>query len=312
MLRVRIMGNWSGSGVLGLIDVKGTTNVCDGLYHVAAATYDGSSSAAGVKIYLDGIPQTLITVADSLTTTTITGSQVFYICNQLGSNFSINFMDFYQLHNIARSSSYIASHSSGALPLIDANIVLSHDFEEGRGATTVDGSGNNLTTTFFNSSAYWINPAVFPDATTTGVPIGTTLTLFGSLTISTPGAVVSNLDITGTVTINAANVTLVNCKVTTSHANAVVGITGSGNGVIICDCEINGGGLSAYGILNRSGGTGNTYLRCNIHGSENGIDPGNGDTVQDSYIWSFSNTDNPTPHTDGIEFDGGNNLSGPA
>lgn len=148
----------------------------------------------------------------------------------------------------------------------------------------------------------------FPNAGNTGVPSGQTLTNSGDLTLSTPGATVSNLNVSGTVTITAANVTLMNCRITTSHASAVVTVNAGGSGAIIRDCEINGGGSSTYGILSRSGATGNTYLRCNIHGSENGIDPGNNDTVRDSYIWGILNTDNGDPHYDGIEFDGGNGL----
>jgi hypothetical protein len=151
--------------------------------------------------------------------------------------------------------------------------------------------------------------AGWPDATNTGVPSGVTLTPHvGNLTISTPGATTSGLDIQGTVSITAANVTLVNCKIRSSHENALVGISASGTGVTIQDCEINGGGSSAYGILNRSGGSGNTYLRCNIHGSENGIDPGDDDEIRDCYIHGILNTDNVDPHYDGIEFDGGNGL----
>ncbi|MGL3107823.1 Ig-like domain-containing protein [Bradyrhizobium sp. BR 1432] len=54
----------------------------------------------------------------------------------------------------------------------------------------------------------------FPDASTTGVRDGVTLKPSGDITITTAGAVVSGLDITGNVVIAAPNVTLVDCKVT--------------------------------------------------------------------------------------------------
>jgi hypothetical protein len=54
----------------------------------------------------------------------------------------------------------------------------------------------------------------WPDASTTGVPAGVTLKPSGSLTITTPGAVVEGLDIKGDVFIRAANVTLKNSRVT--------------------------------------------------------------------------------------------------
>ena len=53
----------------------------------------------------------------------------------------------------------------------------------------------------------------FPNASTTGVRDGVTLTPSGSITINTAGAVVSGLDITGDVVITAPNVTLVDCRV---------------------------------------------------------------------------------------------------
>ena len=72
----------------------------------------------------------------------------------------------------------------------------------------------------------------FPDATSTGVPTGVALTPSGGLTINTPGLVIEGLNIQGMVTINADNVTLKNCKVT-SGSWAVVNITSGSTGVVI-------------------------------------------------------------------------------
>jgi hypothetical protein len=54
----------------------------------------------------------------------------------------------------------------------------------------------------------------WPSASTTGVPAGTTLKPSGSITVTTPGAVIQGLDIKGDVYIRAANVTLKNSRVT--------------------------------------------------------------------------------------------------
>jgi hypothetical protein len=54
----------------------------------------------------------------------------------------------------------------------------------------------------------------WPDASTTGVPAGVSLKPSGSITVTTPGAVIEGLDIKGDVYIRAANVTLKNSKVT--------------------------------------------------------------------------------------------------
>ena len=74
--------------------------------------------------------------------------------------------------------------------------------------------------------------AGFPDAATTGVPAGVILTPSGGLIINTSGVVIEGLDIQGMVTINADNVTLKNCKIT-SGSWAVVNITSGSTGVVI-------------------------------------------------------------------------------
>lgn len=53
----------------------------------------------------------------------------------------------------------------------------------------------------------------YPDATNTGVPAGTTLTPSSSRTITTNGTVINALEITGTVTVAADNVTIKNSKI---------------------------------------------------------------------------------------------------
>src|SRR4051812_39423589 len=59
-----------------------------------------------------------------------------------------------------------------------------------------------------------IDPARFglPTADTAGVPAGITLTNYnGPMTITTPGAVIKNVIINGTLSVKAANVTIENC-----------------------------------------------------------------------------------------------------
>ena len=61
------------------IIVYGTTSVNDGLWHHVAATYDGSSTAAGVALYVDGTVQTNLVIADNLGTNSIATSEGFAI-----------------------------------------------------------------------------------------------------------------------------------------------------------------------------------------------------------------------------------------
>ena len=139
----------------------------------------------------------------------------------------------------------------------------------------------------------------FPDESTTGVPAGTTLTPSSGLTISASGTV-EDLDIDGTVIIDANNVTLQNCKITSDEV-WVVRIIDGHTGVIVQDCEIDGTGTGegSHGIL----GTG-TFSRNNIYGVENGItvQSGGPTLIEDNYIHDLLAAG--APHYDGIQMDG--------
>ncbi|RYG87095.1 MAG: hypothetical protein EON59_08375 [Alphaproteobacteria bacterium] len=144
--------------------------------------------------------------------------------------------------------------------------------------------------------------AGWPDSTNTGVPDGVTLLPSGSIVVTKPGTVISGLNITGTVYINADNVTLQNCKITAA-AFSVVHITEGSTGVVVKDCEINGVGTNNDGSCGIFGG--GTFLRNNIYNVENGIalSGTQGNVIEDNYIHSLKASG--APHYDGIQIDGG-------
>lgn len=142
----------------------------------------------------------------------------------------------------------------------------------------------------------------YPDATTTGVQAGVSLTPHGGdLVIDTPGAVISGLDITGTVYINAPNVTIENCKITSNDWWVVIvepGVTGA----TVQNCTINGTGTGPQGQVGIAG-QGN-FLQNNIFNVENGVDVrGDNTLIQDNYIHDLSASGDP--HYDGIQIGGG-------
>jgi Bacterial Ig-like domain/FG-GAP-like repeat len=141
----------------------------------------------------------------------------------------------------------------------------------------------------------------FPDATNTGVPAGVDLTLYnGNLVINTPGAVIDGLDIQGYVYINAPDVTLQNCKVTSNDFNVVQIATGI-TGAVVQNCEINGVGTGNDGD-NGIGGQG-TFIANNIYNIENGINlDGDNSLIQDNYIHDLLASG--SPHYDAIQIDG--------
>ncbi|WP_247526373.1 Ig-like domain-containing protein [Bradyrhizobium sp. 199] len=125
---------------------------------------------------------------------------------------------------------------------------------------------------------------------------------FGDLVINTAGAVISGLDIHGSVFINAPNVTLENCKVTTDAFYAVRVATGV-TGAVVQHNEINGvgsGNDGDYGIMGQG-----KFIANNIYNVENGIGVDGGNTlIQDNYIHDMIASG--SPHYDGISIDGKN------
>jgi hypothetical protein len=127
-------------------------------------------------------------------------------------------------------------------------------------------------------------PNVWPNATNTGVPAGTTLTASGSLVVTTAGTVLSGLNIAGCVDIQANNVVIKNSLITCSRSTVAVRVYPGFSGFLLQDSEINGGG-QAPGCI----GFGDfTLLRDNLHNCVDGADGGGNAVVEYSYIHDLS------------------------
>ncbi|MBX9244514.1 right-handed parallel beta-helix repeat-containing protein [Actinotalea ferrariae] len=124
--------------------------------------------------------------------------------------------------------------------------------------------------------------AARPGPDNTGVPVGTTLTPSGPLTITQDGAVVDGLDITGCVVVAANDVTIRNTRIRCEQAprkRAVV-MDGKRTGLLIEDTEIDGGGTTDIGIDL----TDATLRRLDIHHVGDGIRMGANLVIEDSWI----------------------------
>lgn len=154
-----------------------------------------------------------------------------------------------------------------------------------------------------------------PDATNTGVPLGTNLTIYnGNLNIASPG-VYEALDVHGFVTISANNVTFRNSIVRggTPSANRGIINVNSGTNILIDSVEISPTTPSVYwdGIWG-----GNYHARkLNIHDVVDGAKLDSNVTIELSYIHDlsyFANDPNqgggPT-HNDGLQILAGNTIS---
>lgn len=143
------------------------------------------------------------------------------------------------------------------------------------------------------------------DTSPAGVPAGTTLTPSGSVTVNTDGAVIDGLDISGTLTVNASNVTVKNTRVRSGSAFWVVSVKGGATNVKFDHVTVAGGGTS--GTEGASGVVGpGTFNAVDVSQVENGFVPGNGSVISDSYVhdlWAPG-----SPHYDGVQIDG--NVNG--
>jgi hypothetical protein len=137
------------------------------------------------------------------------------------------------------------------------------------------------------------SPSGFPDASNTGVPLGTTLTATGALNITQAGAVIVGVD-APSITVNAPNVTIRNSRI---HSTSDWLVRNNSTGLVIEDSEFDGGGSNNNAI----GSSGFTLRRVEIAGSENGIDINSGGnvTVEDSYIHDLTTANGA--HTDGAQ-----------
>lgn len=126
----------------------------------------------------------------------------------------------------------------------------------------------------------------YPDQSNTGVPAGTSLTTrTGDISVNTAGAVVQNIALTGSIEINADNVTVKDVQVTNSDASGhAIWIAPGVGGVTIEDSTIRGAdagsGAVQYAVQN-SGTDTNTGLRLDMYNCAT-CWAGAG-TLQDSY-----------------------------
>ena len=147
-----------------------------------------------------------------------------------------------------------------------------------------------------------INPALFgmPDATTAGVPSGTTLTAYtGPMTITQAGTVIEGKIIDGTLTVDAANVTIKNCII---KNYGWWGIDGEGATNLTVQYWTSPRAPVRTPMPHSGSGT---FIGNDISQSENGIVlQGGASVVRDNYIHDlFDNFGEP--HIDGISVQGG-------
>ncbi len=135
-------------------------------------------------------------------------------------------------------------------------------------------------------------PGGSPSAANTGwEPTGVSLTQYtGSTTITTDGTVIDGKDIRGTLEIRADDVTISRSRIESGAGQSYVLVQQSGaDGLRVTDTEVTNrpGQIADRAIA--SLGTGMILTRVYVHGTQRGIQTGNGTVVQDSYADDFLN-----------------------
>jgi len=159
--------------------------------------------------------------------------------------------------------------------------------------------------------------AAVAGSTTTGVPAGTALKVhYGDLKITTPGQVVSGLDVRGLVKIAAANVTIKNSIIrgrSVTAPTALINNLSGYSGLKIIDTELFPSKASPY--MNGIYGYNFSATRLNIHGVIDGVHI-TGSNVAVTNSWLHDNThytsdpvQGGTPsHDDSIQIQKGDNI----
>jgi hypothetical protein len=137
----------------------------------------------------------------------------------------------------------------------------------------------------------------FPDASNTGVPAGTVLTPhLGDLTVTTAGAVIDSMDISGSLRIQAPNVTVRRTRV---HGFGKQ-IGNWSTGLVVEDSEIDSGGANStcFGVR------GDVIMRrAELTGCENGFNVSGPGLVEDSWVHDLTTANGA--HTDGAQVNQG-------
>lgn len=141
-IRIRIMSDFIDGNY---IDVVGSTNVADGKMHFIGATYDGSSKASGIQLYVDGTPEQVSILSDTLTGSSASNGPMI-IGNQLNGwqdQFELrgDMFDF-ALSDVVRPASYFQPGNANAPP-IDGATQLEYNFSSGSGSLISDLSGTD-------------------------------------------------------------------------------------------------------------------------------------------------------------------------
>jgi hypothetical protein len=122
--------------------------------------------------------------------------------------------------------------------------------------------------------------------------------------VTTNGAVIENLDITGAITVLANNVTIRKVRITSDDYYPIRYFDNKNTGLLVEDSEIvglSGNVTSAIAFEHY------TARRLNIHGMADGLKADADVLIEDCWIHDLSN--GPSEHNDGVQSTGGKGVT---
>jgi len=149
-----------------------------------------------------------------------------------------------------------------------------------------------------------LQPTRWPDESSTGVPMGTALTASDGLYITSPGTIVSGLDVVGNVEIRAENVTIEDSRITGK-------VEVFSAGAVLRRIEIVGPGPSGAGE-HAVGWANYSCDACNVHGWGKGFYMEDNVTITNSWVHDLSVIGDPSAdgsHNEAIYTQGGSDFT---
>ncbi|WP_422774443.1 hypothetical protein ACN28C_17205 [Plantactinospora sp. WMMC1484] len=142
----------------------------------------------------------------------------------------------------------------------------------------------------------------WPGPDSTGVPADATLTPSGSLELHEDGQVVTDLDITGRVSVHARDVTIRRSRITSDGVTFPIRTFSPAANLVVEDVEIDGGGAAPAGVCLDD----YTLRRVNLHHVQDGAWLGSRVTVVDSWIHDLARV--PDSHNDCLRVTGAGDI----
>lgn len=145
----------------------------------------------------------------------------------------------------------------------------------------------------------------YPDETNTGVPAGVTLTNYsGTMNVTTNGAIIQNYNISGDIVVDADNVTIRNCRVTSGGYYPIRWYGDEHTGLLVEDCEIIG---TNYNVTAGMSFRNYTARRVFVTGGADGFKADANVLIEDCYVTGLGI--GPDTHNDGVQTTGGSDVT---